>query len=100
MPFLRYQHPAKGIIFIELGDEPTTIGRGRDCTVPIEDTLLSRKHCEVRRSGGQYVLVDLKSKNGTAVNAAPIATHTLKEGDVITIGNTSILFKEEKVART
>jgi len=96
MPFLRYQHPAAGVLFIELGGKPTTLGRSKECTLPIEDTMLSRKHCEIRYSNGHFMLVDLKSKNGTFVNGTPVSTWQLKDGDLISLGNASVLFKMSK----
>ena len=96
MPVLRYQHPTKGVTFIELGARPITMGRSQEADVPIEDNMLSRKHCEVKYNAGSFVLTDLKSKNGTFVNGTPVSTWQLKHGDLISIGNTQFLFKDKK----
>ncbi len=96
MPFLRYQHPGRGVIFVELGGKAVTLGRSKECTVYLDDSMLSRKHCEVRYQGGKFVLVDLQSKNGTHVNGVQIGTHELKEGDLVSIGNVTLLYREKK----
>ena len=92
MPFLRYQD-STGVHFYELGArEKVVIGRDKTCDIPINDTVASRRHCEVHGLGGGYVLADLHSKNGTTVNGATISSWTLKDGDLITIGTTTFLF--------
>ena len=97
VPVLRYQTPDGKLTFVELGTHAVSIGRGEDCDLTVQDTQSSRKHCEVRRlSGGSHVVVDLQSKNGTHVNGVPVSSWTLKDGDLITIGNSSIVYKQQK----
>ena len=97
VPVLRYQGPDGKITFVELGSNPASIGRGSDCDLTLQDTQSSRKHCEIRRlAGGSHVVVDLQSKNGTQVNGSLVSTWTLKDGDLITIGNSSIVYKLQK----
>ncbi len=96
MPYIRYQHPVNGVTFVELGATPVSFGRSKEADIPLEDNMLSRKHCEVKHAGGAFVLTDLKSKNGTFVNGTPVSTWQLKEGDLISIGNSQLLFKNKK----
>ena len=97
VPLLRYQGPDGKITFVDLGTHAVSIGRGSDCDLTLQDTQSSRKHCEVRQlSGGSHVVVDLQSKNGTQVNGSPVSTWTLKDGDLITVGNSSIIYKLQK----
>jgi predicted component of type VI protein secretion system len=90
--------------FIILGDaeqewerrplrQAMTIGRSFDCELPVRDTLLSRKHCRLEPHGNQWVLIDLKSRNGTRVGQKPVTRHILEEGDVIRIGQTLVCFR-------
>jgi len=57
---------------VELGREPTIIGRGSACTVAIADPELSKRHCSVTLRSGTVEVVDLGSTNGTFVDGARI----------------------------
>ncbi len=64
----------------------TTIGRWEGNDVVLPDREVSRRHAQIRHEAGQYVLVDLGSKNGTLVNTARVDRATvLADGDEITI---------------
>ncbi len=65
---------------------PLRLGRGRDVDVRVEDDDVSRLHAEIRREGADWVLVDLGSRNGTAVHGAPCSRSILRDGDLVTIG--------------
>jgi hypothetical protein len=78
---------------INLADEPLTIGRLSDCDVVLSDDSVSRRHAELRRLGGEILLVDLGSTNGTKVNGASVRERRLVDGDLITVGNTSLRFE-------
>lgn len=79
----------------ELSRPVTTIGRLSDRDVVLDDPLVSRRHCEVRRSGTNYRLVDLGSANGTLVNGEPIDSHQLSNGDSVDIGESRLIFEAE-----
>jgi pSer/pThr/pTyr-binding forkhead associated (FHA) protein len=96
MPFLRYSSPEKGVQFIPLDKEVTTVGRSRECDVMLDDVNVSRRHFQVRQSGNGYVLEDLKSKNGTHVNGAPVQHWNLSDGDLIGAGDQKMLYKVQK----
>jgi len=70
-----------------------TIGRAPDCDISVRDILLSRHHCRIELRGDQWVLTDLKSKNGTFVNEQPIQEHVLQDGEFFTIGQTVVKFR-------
>src|SRR5207302_3768137 len=69
-----------------------TLGRLKESDVPLPDPGASRRHAEVRRSGEDYVLVDLGSTNGTMVNDQAVSEQPLRQGDRITIGRTVLEF--------
>lgn len=69
----------------------TVLGRSRECDVVVADTNVSRNHAEIRHVGATYVLVDLKSTNGTRVNGRRVSRHQLEDGDVIEVGTTQIV---------
>jgi pSer/pThr/pTyr-binding forkhead associated (FHA) protein len=65
---------------------------GRDPSLPLhldEDTQVSRRHARIAVQGGQVVVEDLGSTNGTYVNDQPISSpRALNPGDKVRIGLT------------
>lgn len=84
---------------IELGGEPLSIGRSREADIPLLDDKVSRVHCGIRLSDGEFYLKDLKSRNGTFVNGQRVEdTVKLKAGDRIQIGSTVFVLEAATVA--
>ena len=77
---------------VALAAEVVRIGRDAGLELTLPDTKASRVHIEIQIKDGQYVLRDMKSKNGTLVNGTSVTALTLKEGDQIQIGETRIAF--------
>jgi predicted component of type VI protein secretion system len=74
---------------IELTGDPLSIGRSREADIPLLDDKVSRVHCGIRLSDGEFYLKDLKSRNGTFVNGQRVEdTVKLKPGDRIQVGST------------
>jgi pSer/pThr/pTyr-binding forkhead associated (FHA) protein len=69
------------------------IGRLDDSDVVLPDPEISRRHAEVRRENGEFVLQDLGSTNGTLVNDEAVQERTLREGDRIAIGGSVLEFR-------
>lgn len=84
-----HQFPG-GILELHPNQLPLVIGRSNTADIKISDELLSRKHTEVRFANGDFELRDLDSTNLTIVNEKDIATHQLKTGDLILLGDTEI----------
>ena len=79
---------------ISLGGKVITIGRLPDCSIPVNDPNVSRRHTEVRPVGSSFVLVDLGSTNGTKVNGMRInGEHVLNDGDIVSVGSTHLRFE-------
>ena len=74
---------------IELEHE-ATFGRSPACTVPLEhDHFASSVHARIFREGGEVLVEDLNSTNGTFVNGARVnGPREVHRGDEITIGHT------------
>ncbi|RMD73344.1 MAG: FHA domain-containing protein, partial [Chloroflexi bacterium] len=85
--------PRAGHLF-QLSDTPITIGRSPDNSIVIASQLASRRHAEIRREGGVYVLVDLGSSNGTLLNGKPVQRQILRTGDTFVIGDEVFRFEE------
>lgn len=70
-----------------------SIGRASDCTVPIKDRYLSRRHAEIVAADGGWMVKDLGSANGTYLNGTRLERDSLlKSGDRIRLGDTEIVF--------
>ena len=53
---------------LELGETPVIIGRSSDCALAMPHPSVSRQHCRIWREQDRYLIEDLGSTNGTAVN--------------------------------
>jgi ABC-type multidrug transport system ATPase subunit/pSer/pThr/pTyr-binding forkhead associated (FHA) protein len=74
---------------IQLGSDVTRMGRDPEMEVAIEASaaVVSRRHAEIRKHDGQFVLHDLGSFNGTLINDQRITTPTpLYDNDRIQLG--------------
>lgn len=70
-----------------------TIGRADDADVRLAKAGVSRQHAVIRPLGqDQFHIEDLRSTNGTYVNAERIETVTLKDQDLIAIGESRLKF--------
>jgi len=69
----------------------TTIGRGLQTDVRINDEGISRTHAVVEEDNGSYFLDDAGSTNGTYANGKKVSRYELQEGDKIQIGASSVL---------
>jgi adenylate cyclase len=72
------------------------IGRGETNAVVIPDDLVSRNHALLQRTeSGQYILIDMGSRNGSFVNGVRVSIPvTLKDGDRITLGPYQLTFRQ------
>ena len=73
------------------------IGRRNDNHLVLADPRVSRAHAQLRALRGQYVLFDLNSTGGTAVNGNRVHQHTLKPGDVISISGVPLIYGEDNL---
>ena len=78
---------------ISITKEPVVIGRLSSNDIVLGDPNVSRRHAEIRREDGRWVLIDLGSTNGTLVNGKLAKQHRLKDGDSIAFGTSDLLFK-------
>jgi GAF domain-containing protein len=66
--------------------ESLTVGRDSECDLVLEDPRVSKLHARVQWDGEGWRLEDLGSKNGTSVNGAPAAEHSLASESWISFG--------------
>jgi len=76
-----------------LSKDRVIIGRLAESDIVLADPGASRRHAEVRRHDGEFVIADLGSTNGTMVNESTVGEQALEEGDRITIGKTVLEFR-------
>lgn len=74
--------------------EVFTIGRGKTCSLKLDDKWVSDEHCRIVHDGAGFRLIDCGSKNGTLLNGENVQKSELKWGDVVHLGQTSIVFIE------
>ncbi len=85
--FLKFTDETGAKRTVKIDASPFAIGRGADCELQISSGALSRRHAEISRFGDVFVLSDLGSSNGSAVNGAPlVAPVALKNADQIELG--------------
>jgi len=72
-----------------------TIGRESGNVIQVDDNEVSRRHAEIRKTNGTFLLGDLKSSNGTFLNEERIERSELARGDRIRVGRTVLLFAQD-----
>jgi hypothetical protein len=76
-----------------LSGERVLLGRSRECDIVLADANVSRRHAELRREGGSWVIADLGSTNGIKVNGRRVDRAGLAPGDHVTLGITELQFE-------
>jgi transcriptional regulator with GAF, ATPase, and Fis domain len=84
--------PLKGRQF-PLSKDEISIGRDPSNDISLLDSLVSRRHCIIRKETEGFRLVDLESRNNTFVGGVPVRERLLAHGDQIRIGNTILIFQ-------
>src|SRR5690348_5586487 len=89
----------KAVAELHLVPGRKVIGRTPDNDLQIDSKFISRHHCQlVTGSDGLTVIEDLNSTNGIMVRGKRARRHTLRDGDVVTIGQHEILYVNEHSA--
>jgi len=83
--------PNAGSRFL-LDQDTTSAGRHPDSDIFLDDVTVSRRHAEFRREGGEFVVIDVGSLNGTYVNREPVDQAVLANGDEVQIGKFRLVF--------
>ncbi|MBO5753961.1 MAG: FHA domain-containing protein [Proteobacteria bacterium] len=86
-----FQSDAEPVIF-EIKKIVTTIGRGLDNMVILNDQYASRQHLRIQYVSGRFELYALSIDNLASVNGYPISHIVLMNNDQIEVGATRIRF--------
>ena len=83
---------------VTLPAENITLGRASDCTIPIKDRFLSRRHAEILNDRGTWFVRDCGSVNGTTLNGVKLLEEPalLRPGDRITLGDSEVVFQSDE----
>ena len=81
---------------VALGPAPVTVGSDRACALALGDTGVSRQHLRVRAEpGGQFLVEDLGSTNGTLYEGARLSALQVPAGATLRIGRTTLRIQPE-----
>ena len=75
-----------------------TLGRHRNNDIVISDPKVSSFHARLDRGPEGFVLVDLKSRNGSYVNGERIESAQLNTGDEVRLGTALIAYKVDYIS--
>jgi pSer/pThr/pTyr-binding forkhead associated (FHA) protein len=76
-----------------LARETCTLGRHKNNDIVITDPKVSSFHARIDRTPDGFVLVDLKSRNGSYVNGQRVETARLRTGDEVRMGAARLLYR-------
>lgn len=80
-----------------LEDAVTVVGRDSGANLELGDLQISRRHALLIRASQGFFIKDLGSRNGVLLNEVRVPTRQqacLQDGDVLTLGRTTLIFKE------
>lgn len=99
---IKDMHSGAGMLVMRSGEQTgerfaldlpvVSIGRHPESTIYLDDVTVSRRHAEVHKVGGAYVVRDLGSLNGTYVAQERVEERQLLHGDELQIGKFRMVF--------
>lgn len=72
--------------------ERTLIGRNEQAEIFLPDLSVSRKHCEIERTGAGFLLRDMGSRSGTRLNGVLVQESPLRDQDQLAVGKFILRF--------
>ena len=82
--------------YFVLSSAVTTIGRHAESTIVLDDITVSRRHSEIHKTDGRYLVKDAGSLNGTYVNQERVDVAELRQGDELQVGKFHLIFISSK----
>jgi serine phosphatase RsbU (regulator of sigma subunit) len=78
---------------LQLPPQRSILGRHPECDIILDQGAVSRQHAQITFVDGQYVIEDLRSRNGTLVNGQLVQTpQPLRDGDEVKICDHTLAF--------
>lgn len=85
----------------EISKGETTLGKGPQNDILLSDPSVSGSHAVIRFEGGNFMLCDLGSRNGTFINDVRVnEARQLQHGDLVKMGHCTITFRLNSVSDT
>ncbi|MDI6900597.1 MAG: DUF3662 and FHA domain-containing protein [Anaerosomatales bacterium] len=81
---------------VALRGDQVVVGRLAECQICLQDANTSRRHAAFIRLEDGWAIEDLDSTNGTRLNGKPVTRARLRDGDVVEIGVTRLVFHEPR----
>ncbi|GAV32086.1 hypothetical protein with FHA domain [Coriobacteriaceae bacterium EMTCatB1] len=81
---------------VVLDGEQVLVGRLKECQIRLDDANVSRRHAAFIRLPDGWAIEDLDSTNGTRVNGRSITRTRLRDGDIIEVGLSRLVYHEPK----
>jgi hypothetical protein len=81
---------------VVLRGDRLVVGRLKACDICLDDVNVSREHAAFERDGGGWSIRDLGSTNSTIVNGQKVTRERLRDGDMIVIGVTELVYHEPR----
>jgi DNA-binding winged helix-turn-helix (wHTH) protein len=79
---------------VTLGEGENLLGRDRQAVLWIDSATVSRRHARIVVTGGEAVIEDLGSRNGTSVQGQKIqGSVPLADGDRLRLGSATMTFR-------
>ncbi|MGE0711571.1 MAG: sigma 54-interacting transcriptional regulator [Planctomycetota bacterium] len=82
-------------VAVEVDRDPFPIGRTKENALVLPGAGVSRRHCELRRRGAGWEVLDLGSTRGTQLNGEPLPAQEarpLQDGDELQVGVHALRF--------
>ncbi len=99
MAFLRVIKGSAPGQLLELTGERMVIGRHPNCEIVLDNVAVSRHHAQILESHGNYYIEDLRSRNRTYLNGAPVEGRTeLKDADELRVCDVLMSFHRQMPA--
>ncbi len=90
----------EGKLVLEMPLRPgrVIIGRTSDNDIQVDSRFVSRHHCQIVTTPQDSVIEDLNSTNGMVVRGKRVRRHVLADGDVVTLGQHTLNYRDDRVA--
>ena len=75
---------------LELQGERAMVGRDKGCDVQIDDPSVSRRHVAFERRGGDWLVVDQGSVNGSFLDGKRVGEAPLRDGQRLRLGSVEL----------